>query len=307
MLSQITARLSDANSQISKLESSLAERPDDSSLQMMMSSVKKLRDQLEEEFTVATSRAGLDICNYRLFGEGVSVAANLFEALVRFQSLFTLIFASIESKAPRKTRAVGKEFATASAFGFSHSYIGSAGFVLTMPNERLLVGETSLDESISELFRMAHFDSPQSVREISSRFGLGVIRELYQWSKAHTTSSIGADIDWRRRDKVKASIFIQPQEFQELERIIDSTSDEIVEAFEWEGYLRGADADTKTFRFETDDGQIIRGSFVDAIDDKHEVTIPHHRYAVIVKKTTIVHYSIDQEDIRYFLEAIKPL
>lgn len=293
--------LTETNESLARLERAGIERPGDRAIAHMMASMRKQRSSLEHQFEELSRRAGIDVCNYRLFGAGVDFAAGIFRSLVGFQDLLTGTFAAVKSGQRRNQRGrVGEVETRESALTLSHTYSGSAGFVFTMPNERLLLTETPLDGAFNAVFEMAKIDTLAGVRSMAERLGVGVIRDLYAWSSAQIAADLGADIDWRRGDQVRSSVFVEPKNLRQLSGLIDQTSDTSEETITLSGTLKGADVTPKRFHFKPDDGEDIRGTFSDAISEKHRVSLPSRYRAEIAVRTT-VKYSTDETQIEHFL------
>jgi hypothetical protein len=104
------------------------------------------------------------------------------------------------------------------------------GFALTIPNERLLMIENNLDETIYTIFELAKAGEPFQVLEFARRLGPAPIRAMYRWALTHDQFGLGVDIEWRRGRDVLAKLFIQRPELQNLHRIIAETSTEKIGA-----------------------------------------------------------------------------
>jgi hypothetical protein len=302
-LSQINSALQSSNKHIGDLEKALAEHPNDPAISLMLKSTLKHRSRLEEEFENVTRALGLDVCNYRAFGRTEKLISSVFQVILKFQDLVTLVFAAVSSGKPRRSRSVGQEHREATSFGFSHAYEGSTGIVMTLPNDRLLFSESELDETMNAVFQMAKLTSASAIKEFADRFGIAIIRGLYSWGTSHVENDLGADIDWRRGDEIRSSVFVEPPQLQNLRMLIDETSDTEEEHFDLLGTMVGADTDSRRFHFRTTSGEEIRGEFSDAISETQVVVLPHEYKVKVTKKTTI-RYSIDEERVEYFIDAI---
>lgn len=305
LVARISDQLKDANARIEELDRSLAARPNDLALRYMLGSIEKHRRELESDFEQTTAAIGVDVCNYRLFGEGAEVAVGLFRALAEFQDFLTITFAAVKT-GPRQTRRVGNEFTVATALGFSHSYAGSSGFVFTLPNERLLFDESALDAAFVSIFEMAKLRNVDGIRAYAAKYGRAVIRQLHDWSAIHADNDLGADIDWRRGEDIRSNVFVQPQELDQLRTLIEQTSDSEVETLVLRGRLSGVDATTGRFHFEPDDRPEIRGIISVSIDDEHSVPIPS-RHRATIEVTRTYYFATEHEQTEYNLVDLRPL
>lgn len=292
--------LRDLSGTVAGLEKALAERPKDDGLRHMLLSIEQQRKNLEEVFEKESRSAGVDICNYRLFGPNDRTASLIFTAMAKFQDVLTATYASVATKKPRTNRRVGKEYTEQTKLDFAFSYSGSSGFVFTMPQERLLVGESVLDEAISSVFAMAKATSPDELKAFAGRFGVGVIRELRDWVLAQSDGELGADIDWRRGEEIRGELFVQPQELSMLRDLIMATSESVEETLHVSGQLTGVLPEAGRFEFKANAGETYRGILGVPVDADHPITLPHSCTAIIQQVTTW-HYSTDEEKVEHTL------
>ena len=131
------------------------------------------------------------------------------------------------------------------------------------------------------------------------------MRALYRWALDHVNSGLGADIDWRRGEDVRAKMFMQPVEFTELRNILDETGEEHIEEITLTGDLVAVSVSARTFQMKFESGEDIRGKFEDAISERHTVELPK-RYKVRLTKTSRIIYSYEEDDESYFLLSLEP-
>lgn len=309
-LIQIQDQLMNTGARIAEAERLLAIRQS-RAVRSSLKSLYKLRGKLESEFYEVARRSQVDVLTYRLFEGGERPSMSLLgRALDSFQSLYAILYASVSSNQPRDTAKLSSEMLRDSAFEFSHSYAGSAGFVFTIPNERLLLGETKLDQAMSHLLLMAKSSSTEEIKGFSRKFGLASVRAIYNWANALSASSAGADIQWRKNDDVKGSALLQPAEVQALRDLIDLTSDVEVDENIYVGFLLGYDSKSRVFRFDpADGGAVIKGTISDDADLPPKVEMAARsvgrsiveRYSATIKTTSRVHYATDKPDISHKL------
>jgi hypothetical protein len=303
----LTRRIQDTNEAIARLERSMVDRPELPSLLTNMSSLRKLYANLEAEFRQAADSLGVDVCRYRLFVDGEEpTLPGIASALNDFQTMFSLVYAAI-TDGPKATGHLGAEAAKDTTFGFSYSFSGSTGVVLTLPNQRLLFDEvsTALDKAMAEVFTMAKASTPDHVRDFARRLGAAPVRALYRWANDHVRSRLGAEIAWQRSERVRASVFVQQPELERLRDAIVVTSDKVVTTLVTAGELVGADIPARTFHLKV--GNLdMKGRFVDAISEQHSVTLPKP-YKATVQVTTQINYSTEREYADYVLLRLEEL
>jgi hypothetical protein len=301
---ELQEKLQDTTAAIAQLEHAVIENPDTPSLAVNLRSLHKRREALESDFLELTNQLEQDVCRYRLFVSGTRpTISGLAQAWTNFQNAFSVIYDAIKN-GPKVRGRIGVTAAEETSLGFSYSFTGSVGIVMTMPNDRLLLGETMIDQAIRTMFDLAAAQDHKQIREFAKVLGPAPVRAMYYWANTHVQNGMGAEIEWRRDKEVRARLFIQEPELARLTNAIQHTSDETSEELTYTGTLRAADLDRKTFRLETDDEHSIKGSFEDAIDAKHAVTLPR-RYVVRLVKTTKIYYSTEVEDTSYHLLSLK--
>jgi len=177
---------------------------------------------------------------------------------------------------------------------------------MTLPNERLLFGETYRDEAMRLVLQMAKSTTSEEIAGFAKKLGAPPVRAIYRWAAEHTNSKFSAEIEWRRKEQIRSHLFIQQAQLEQLREAIEQTSDETEEVLEVPGNLVGADVTRKSFHLETPGRGQIRGTFADAISTEQTVELPKPDMAVIRKRTKIV-YSTEQEQESYFLLRLKAL
>src|SRR5262249_15670783 len=176
---------------------------------------------------------------------------------------------------PKQRSRVSPETAAATSLHFGYSYTGSTGFILTMPNERLLVGSTELDQAMESVLEMAKSESSDQIAFFSKKFGPRSVGQMYKWTEDHIQGGMGADIEWRRDNRVKANLFAEILQLENLRQAIAETSDEFVEQFEITASLVGYDTERHSFHIKLPTGEEIRGSALETIGTPDKtVTLP---------------------------------
>jgi hypothetical protein len=301
---EIEEKLQDTTPAIAQLERALAENPNVESLALNLSSLYKRHEALESVFLELASQLEVDVCRYRLFVGGARTTITaLADAWRNFQTFFSVTYDALKN-GPKERGRLSFDALEETSLGFAYSFTGSVGIVLTLPNDRLLLGETLLDETVRRVFEMARSQTHEQVAGFVQTMGPATIRAMYSWANAHVQNGLGAEIQWQRAHQVRASLFVQEPELARLVTAIQETSEETREQFTYTGTLRAVDLDRRTFRLELDDESSIRGSLDDAINAEHAVTLPR-RYTATVIKTTKVYYSTEEEDVSYHLVSVQ--
>lgn len=309
-MSRIVALQRQLSSVTDNLRSCEAMVADDPSLavglQYDVKSLSKLRRQLQDEFTFAAAARHVDECRYRIFRDGDDPSLSPVASILSgFQHLVSLVFHSLQRKMPLGNGQLDGLTLATTSFKIGYTFEGSVGFVLTLPNDRLVTGmQTLVDESIDHVFALSKMTKSADVRTVANEFGRPVVKACYRWAKEHVENQLGSDVEWRRGKFARSKLFVQYQELQYLRQIIDETSEEKTKPFKPTGILTAANTKRKTFQFSIEGKQEIHGRFEDAIDAKHAALIPS-RYHATMTKTTSVNYATGEEKNSYFLKKLK--
>jgi hypothetical protein len=305
-LRELQSKLNDTGAALATLDRAIATDPRSPALEFNRRALEKRLLQLEDQFLIAATRAGIDVCSYRLVSKTERFrVASLAGIFVEFQTFISVLFDALKN-GPKKNASVSGEIAEKTAFEFGYAFSGSVGFVLTIANEQLLIGETDLDDCVKTAFEMGRSLTPNDIRAFTTRIGVGPVRAMHRWATAHSTTGLGADIDWRHGATVRDELRADPADFEVLRQAIELSSDEVKESFAVVAELVGADVTNKRFHLKLESGEEIRGVFTDAIGPQHKVQIPR-RYRAHLVKTSKTSFATDQEEVSYFLEKIESL
>jgi hypothetical protein len=294
-LTDLQQKIQDTNALIAQMERSVAGKSVPSSVLANIRSLEKRRAMLEQDFLLVADRQSRDVCSYRMFNPGERYKLSGFgKALADFQTTFSLTYDALKN-GPKQRAVIPPDVEAATAFDFGYAFSGSVGVVMTLENERLLLGNTWLDETMGVVFQWAMAETSDDVAAFAKRLGPPPIRALYRWATDHVIAEMGADIQWRKERSVSGTLLLQQPELERLREAIAATSDETVDVITVTGKLIGIDTSTKRFRLELPDGEEVAGSSGDVVSEGHSVVVPSQQTARIEVKTRI-HYSIDKEE-----------
>jgi hypothetical protein len=306
VLANTQVRIMKTEALIAREERALAKHPEArESILRSIDSLSKVKRQLERQFADAVNSIGSDICTYRLFSEEGNIRiASLANALSSFQHLISVTYDAIKH-GPKERARIAADVTAETSLEFGYAFAGSTGFVLTVPNERLLADIPShLDAAIHTIFEVARAVRPDDISQHVKELGHGPIRAVRSWVDYHVQAGLGADIKWQRQRQERESLLIQPSELIVLRKTIDTTSSETSGQFQDVGELRAANLERKTFSMRFEGPTLVKGTFSDAISEAHAVELPHRYRATITKKVR-VNYATDSEDAKYFLDRLE--
>jgi len=222
--------------------------------------------------------------------------------LILFQVVYTLVYDALVNK-PKLTASVSAEAVAATSFGYGYSFTGSVGFVLTLPNERLLLDETNLDKAMTTLFELATASSSDQVAAFAKRLGPAPVKAVYKWASNLVSGGLGADIHWRREGEDRAELLVQLPELRNLTQAIEETSDEATKTIIVEGELIGTDHTKigRTFHMRIDENTDMRGYMSGEIGVVEEPQF----YVAEIQVTTKTNYATDQDEVSYFMTSLR--
>jgi hypothetical protein len=188
----------------------------------------------------------------------------------------------------------------ATAFGFGYTFPGSVGVMMTLPNERLLVGPTQLDEAMDTTPNLISARDPDDIQKMTQTVGLASVRLAHQWALENSKGYLGADISWQRTEEVKFWLRLQPQEIVEVAGSIGAAIAH--EQIQLIGELLHVNVFDHTFEMIAD-GKKISGTFTRAITENSPAQLPKRYLATLMVNTKVA--LIDgEEQISYFLVSL---
>ena len=286
LLEDLQSDLQDASAAVARAERTVALHPDVPSVLATLRTIQARQKNLEDQFAVAANSMGLDICSYRVEFEDRRYAtiAGLTAALGTFQKVFTSVYDALIN-GPKQRVRISDDVADATAFGFGYTFPGSIGFMLTLSNERLLVGSTKLDDAMKDTLDLISVRDAEQIQAMTDKVGLASVRLAHQWAIENSRCHLGADISWQRLDDVKLHRRLQPQEIQEVAGSIGSAIAQ--EQIKITGDLLHVNFVDHTFEMVAD-GKIISGIFSRAISENNPARVPKKYLATLAVRTRVV-------------------
>lgn len=301
----ILENLQETEAAIARLENTIVDHPGESSLLMTLESLYARQRNLQHDFSSVADENFLDVCTYRLISKEKHSPSlsSIGRALCDFQSLFSIVYDALKN-GPKARASFSAEIAKESGFNFGYSFSGSIGFVLTMPNERLLLIDSELDESMNLIFDLAKAESSEIVRSYAKKVGPAPIRKIYEWASNHIDASMDADIKWKRNEQIRSELFLQKPEWARLTQIIEATSEEEPIQIEVTGRLIGGDIKARQFHMAFEgEAEDIKGRLGESVSINNKEL--NQVYTAVLEKITKTYYSIEKEDISYVLLDLK--
>ena len=306
-LNDLSRMIQATTATLSELQREAAQSLESGSLSLSIASLEQRLHDLEGSFLSEADQLGEEVCSYRVFGEdGQPKAISLAQAIESFQTMVSTTYAAVKSGTPRKGGRVGETDLQESEFRFAYTYPGSVGFVFTLPNKRLLMGQSKLDETMGEIAKITRADEPAAIAKFVTRLGPAPIRAVHRWSKSHTAAGLGAAIDWQRNQEVLESVFLDAPDMDRLCETIEATSESKTEEVRLSGMLVGLHSDNGTFALTLDNNSHIRGSLGLDVSEARPAKVPA-RYSTVLRKTTRTRLATDDDEVAWVLNSLEPV
>ncbi len=306
-LFELAAELRQTHAAVRRMDELFAAHPDDDALEINMLGIQKRQRVLELQFAELANQKHVDVLGYRFIPEAgnsypLTAVAGALSAL---QEAISVVFDALRS-VPKIRARISADIAALTSLDFAYTYDGSLGFAFSIPNERLLLGESDLDRAVSLIFRTIKATSRDEISVLAQEIGPAGLRRIYRWADQHSKFDIGADIEWRRRLEVRDEVRVQPQELMRLKEIIEESSPETQDDIEINGVLMGIDVTADTFRLAVAEGDDVRGRLADEFNRAEHWAVVT-RYSALLNVRTKLSYATDTELKSYFLKSLRPL
>ncbi|HEC65975.1 MAG TPA: hypothetical protein ENI23_11840 [bacterium] len=298
-LLEIIEKLQETHKTITNLEAYMAKHPKDETLIITTESLYSRQRDLEKAFAEISDKEHLDVCSYRLIAEDrdrFSISA-LSSTLHEFQSMVTDVYEAYRT-GPKIKAVRSPKIVQESSFDFAYAYPGSLGFVLTVPRERLL-GEiflTTIEKAIDSIFKVVKAKNNEEIHRLAEQIGIASIRSIHKWANSHSQYGVSADIQWKRKQRIRNKLFVETTELEHLGKMIETTSKEKHKEMDIpHAKLVGLDIDLKTFHIKRPDAKDIKGKISDSFNFGKSYTITCYYSVKLIRKTKI-HYAYEKED-----------
>lgn len=302
-LLDIQEKLQDTSAAIARAQRTLAKNPSIPSVAANLRSLEKRWNDLEYNFRTVADRLELDVCHYRILFEDRPTLTGLTSIWLDFQNVFSLVYDALKN-GPKQRARLAPDVVSETSLGFAYSYPGSIGVVLTLNNERLLLGRTLLDDALKSTEQVIHASDSKGLAELSRKLGAPPIRAAYRWANDQLTFGMTSQIEWHRREELRSSFLIQKPELERFRIIADETSPEETEDITVDVQLVGADVAAQTFHIELQDGSPVRGRCAPGvISNTHLVELPQNYHAKLIK-TTKIRFSTEEPEVSWRLTQL---
>lgn len=305
-LASLLDKVQRAYARIAEVEATAAQFPGDIYILGNLSSLKRDAKKLEELWEEEARRAQLEVCRYRIVPqlEKEYGVRNVGTSLIGFQDLFSQVYdAIIHGKKARKR--LSEEILLATTLNFGFAYPGSLGVAMTVPADRDLFDDR-YEEVVHEILQVMKLHSENEVREIAGKYGVAVVKRLYDWSKVNSASGYSVGLSWSRVAGNTRARIVDAADFSRNVDLISRVSEGVTSRIYSFGTLLGIDGTMKSFRFVTDDDRVFSGKLDEAFPARKEWSI-NVKYRAELDEETVTQYATDETKTTYRLRDLMPL
>jgi hypothetical protein len=307
-LLELADQLQDTNAAIATMERELATAPLSEGAGIALRSLEHRRAVLEKQFAQEANIQGIDIFRYTIARDEPEFPVSaLADSLKSFQSWLTVVFDAIKTKTAKRRARVSADIAALTTLDFGYAYPGSRGFVLTVPNERLLLIDSDLDQAVVSMFQMLKAESSEEILSYAQQVGVASVNLMYQWVRNNSEYALAADIQWRRNDEVRQEILFQPEQALNLKTIIERTSEEEQETISVISTLQGGDVQTRSFHLSSPEADDVRGRLGETFVEPGDGLVLGNTYRAELLKRTVLYYATGEEEVSWVLIRLTPL
>jgi hypothetical protein len=280
--------------------------PRDQIIAINLGAVMRRRADLERELGTLLATRQLDLIRYRveLFDGSAPPAIAVARSIVLFQTLVTAAFDAIRS-APKRLHQPSHENVRMSSLSFARAPGGSAAIHFTIPNDRLLVLASDLDEAFGLVFDLLMARAKTMFRNIATRAGIASVTAAQAWAENAVQYGLTTTIAWRKASDERRVITLSHSDALLFKTAIEAVSDETVEEVDRQCELLALDDATGTFRIEVSGGETISGILAEGFPRGGSWTT-RHWYTAVLLKAMRVRYATGEETVRWSLRRLIP-
>ena len=305
-LMRIVESLQETDAAVAHLTGAVAESPDDDVLRINAEAVTKRQRDLVRRLDYTLHLKQAEIVRYRVVREWSNTypAKAVAAAIETFQELVTAVFDAVRT-GPKMRYRPSQESLALSTFDFADAGAGSVIISLAIPNDRLLAGETQLDETLALVERALSARESDDLKLLADRIGIAAITKAYAWAEASVAYGLDTQIQWGKSYADLREVTITQEDAAIVKGVIENKSDTAETTEVVEGALLGFDGSTSYFHLEVfDTRQDIRGAVSVELSKTWTTNLP---YRAILRRTAQVRYATGEEKVSWALIGLEPL
>lgn len=305
-ISEILDDLAEADGVAHDLRRLAEANPRDEIVAINLDAVKRRRADLERDLGTLLATRQNDLIRYRveLFDGSAPPAIAIARSIVLFQTLLTAAFDAIRST-PKRTYHPSHENVRMSALSFARAPGGNTAIHFTIPNDRLLLLASDLDDAFGLVFELLMSRAKTMYRNIASRGGIATVTSAHAWAENAVLYGLTTTIAWRKASDEQRVVTMSHSDALLFKTAIEAVSDETVEEVDRQCELLAIDEAAGTFRIEVSGGETIKGVLADGFPRGGSWTT-RHWYTAILHRAMRVRYANGEETVRWTLRRLIP-
>ncbi len=280
--------------------------PDDDILRINAEAVAKRQRDLVRRLDYELHAKQAELVRYRVVRDWSDSypAKAVAEAIETFQELVTAIFDAIRT-APKLRYRPTQESLSLSSFEFAGAGAGSVIISLSIPDDRLLVGQSDLDQTLDLVEQVLSARESDDLKRLADRIGVASITKAYAWADASVRYGLDTEINWGKSYSDLHEISISRDEAATVKAVIENKSDSQDDHIVLDGILLGFDGSTSYFHLEALDTRVdIRGSISPDLSKSWTTNQPYRAH---MTRTVEVRYATGEEKETWVLTRLEPL
>lgn len=280
--------------------------PRDDIVAINLDAVKRRRADLERELGTLLATRQIDLIRYRveIFDGSAPPAIAIARSIVLFQTLVTAAFDAIRST-PKRLYHPSHENVRMSALSFARAPGGNTAVHFTIPNDRLLLLASDLDEAFGLVFELLMSRAKTMFRNIAARGGIATLTAAHAWAENAVLYGLTTTIAWRKASDEQRAVTMSHSDALLFKTAIEAVSDETVEEVDRQCELLALDEASGTFRIAVSGGETVTGVLADGFPRGGSWTT-RHWYTAILHRAMRVRYANGEETARWTLRRLIP-
>jgi hypothetical protein len=305
-VSDILDDLAEADSVAHVLQRLAEADPRDEIVTINLDSVKRRRADLERNLRTLLATRQADLIRYRveLFDGSAPPAVAIARSIVLFQTLVTAALDAIRST-PKRLYHPSHESVRMSSLSFARTPGGNTDLHFTIPNDRLLLLASDLDETFGVVFDLLMSRAKTMFRNIAARGGIASVTAAHAWAENAVQYGLTTTIAWRKASDEQRVVTLSHSDALLFKTAIEAVSDETVDEVDRQCELLALDDASGTFRMEVSGGETITGILAEGFPRGGSWTT-RHWYTAILHRAMRVRYANGEETVRWTLRRLIP-
>lgn len=305
-LQQLLDNLQDADGTFVALERAARERPGDEILQFNLRSIARRQSDLLRRIDFNLHVTQNEICRYRVVRDWSETypAKAVAESLSKFQDLVTSVFDALRT-APKRRYRPSPENVDLSSLNFAGAAAGSVIVTLSIPNDRLLAGETVLDRTFQLVERTLEAKDSEQLHALAAEVGIATITKAYAWADANVSFGLDTSIAWGKHYMAEHKFAVSRAEAQAIKDLIENKSDEKIDHVEMDCVLVGFDGPRSYFHVQKiGEKEDITGDLGPSVTHSWTTDQP---YRARMLRRSQIKYATGEEKVSWTLIDLLPL